>query len=113
MANHDDALQSTRGEGHMLQAAVLLAVCLLIGFIAMAICAWVVISGQLFTMDGLLIIALSLTVAAFFVGNFAWSLYTGEVREILNQLRNGKKESTAEGGSTSEGKASCGSTLRR
>ena len=88
----------------MLQAAVLLAVCLLIGFIALAICAWVVISGQLFTMDGLSIIAISLTVGAFFVGGFVWSVHTGEVREILNQLRSGKKESAAMSDSAGEGK---------
>jgi cation transport ATPase len=92
MANHDDAIQTTRGEGHMLQAAILLAVCLLIGFIALAVCAWVAVSGRLFTMDGLLIVAISLAAAAFFVGNFAWSLHTGEVHDILNQLRNGTKK---------------------
>lgn len=103
MTNHDDAIQTTRGEGHMIQAAILLAVCLLIGLIALAICAWVAISGRLFTMDGLLMVAISLTVAAFFVGNFAWSLHTGEVREILNQLRAGK--STVASDSTGKGKA--------
>jgi ascorbate-specific PTS system EIIC-type component UlaA len=102
MANHDEAIQTTRGEGHMLQAAILLAVCLLIGLIALAICAWVAISGRLFTMDGLLMVAISLTSAAFFVGNFAWSLHTGEVREILNQLRSG--ESGAASDSTGKGK---------
>jgi ascorbate-specific PTS system EIIC-type component UlaA len=88
----------------MLQAALLLAVCLLIGLISLAICAWVVISGPLFTMDGLLMIAISLTVGAFFMGNFAWSVHTGEVRETLNQLRS-RKESGAQGGSSGEGKA--------
>jgi hypothetical protein len=87
----------------MLQAAILLAVCLLIGLIAIAICAWVAISGRLFTMGGLLIVAISLTVAAFFVGNLAWSLHTGEVREILNQLRSGEPGATSD--SAGEGKA--------
>jgi ascorbate-specific PTS system EIIC-type component UlaA len=87
----------------MLQAAILLAVCLLIGFIALAICAWVAITGRLFTIDGLLIVAISLAVAAFFVGNFAWSLHTGEVREILNQLCS--RESATEANSTGPGKA--------
>lgn len=88
----------------MLQAAVLMAACLLIGFIALAICAWVAVSGRLFTMDGLLMVAISLTVAAFFVGNFAWSVHEGEVREILDQLRSGKKESGATSDSAGEGK---------
>ena len=92
MANHDEAVQTMRGEGHMLQAGILLAVCLLIGFIALAVCVWVAISGQLFTMDGLLIIAISLTVAAFFVGNFAWSVYTGEAREIFHHVRGGSNK---------------------
>jgi hypothetical protein len=89
----------------MLQAAVLLAACLLIGFIALAICAWVAVSGRLLTMDGLLIVAISLAAAAFFVGNFAWSFHTGEVREILSQLRNKREESGAVGDSAGEGKA--------
>ncbi len=76
----------------MVQAAVLLAACLLIGLTSLAICAWVVISGQLFTIDGLLIAALSLTAAAFFLGDFAWSVHTGEVREILNALRTQAKK---------------------
>jgi hypothetical protein len=88
----------------MLQAALLSAVCLLIGLISLAICAWVVISGQWFTMDGLLMIAISLTVGVFFAGNFVWSVHTGEVREILNELRS-RRESGAQGGSSGEGKA--------
>ena len=89
----------------MLQAAVLLAVCLLIGLVALALCAWVVISGRLFSMDGLLMIAISLTVGAFFMGNFAWSVHKGEAREILNRLRSRRKESGVPGESSGVGKA--------
>ncbi|MBZ5514439.1 MAG: hypothetical protein LAN62_06280 [Acidobacteriia bacterium] len=105
MANRDGVLQFARGGGEMVQAAVLLAVCLLIGLISLALSAWVVISGQLFTIDGLLMLALSLTVGAFFVGDFAWSVHKGEVRGILDQLRSRKKESGPEGTTAREGKA--------
>ena len=89
----------------MLQAAVLLAVCLLIGLISLAISAWVTISGQLFTMDGLLLVATSLAGGALFLGNLAWSIHTGEVREILNRLRSGRREPRAQDESSGEGKA--------
>jgi ascorbate-specific PTS system EIIC-type component UlaA len=105
MANHDEVIQTTRGQGHMLQAAILLGACLFIGLIALAVCAWVAVSGRLFTMDGLLMVAISLAAATFFVGNFAWSLHTGEVREILSQLRGATKESGTASDSAGEGKA--------
>lgn len=89
----------------MLQAAILLAICLLVGLIALGICAWVAVSGRLFTMDGLLMVAISLAAATFFVGNFAWSLRTGEVREILSQLRGPKKQPGAASDSAGEEKA--------
>jgi hypothetical protein len=104
MANHDKAIQTKLCEGHMLQAAVLSAASLLIGFIALAVCVWVAVSGWLLTMDGLLMVAICLAAAAFFVGNFAWSLHTGEIREILNQLRSGKANPGTEGHSAGKGK---------
>jgi hypothetical protein len=71
----------------MLQAILIHAFCLLMGLGALAVCAWVVATGQLLTLDGLLMVALSLTIAAFFVGNTAWAVHTGEIRELLRQLR--------------------------
>ena len=68
--------------------------CLLVAAAAAGISAWVVVTGQLFTLDGLALVLVSLTVAAFFAGNTAWAIYTGELRELLRRLR-GKPEGTA------------------
>ena len=61
--------------------------CLLVGLVALGVCAWVVATGQLFTIDGLELVAISLGVATFFAANTAWAIYTGEMRELLGQLR--------------------------
>lgn len=66
--------------------------CLLVGAAAAGICAWVVVTGQIFTLDGLALVLVSLTVAAFFAGNTAWAIYTGELRETLGRLRSKPEE---------------------
>ena len=76
----------------MLQSVLLLAFCLFMGLLSLAVCIWVALTGQLFTLDGLLLVAISLTMGGFFMGNFAWSVYTGEVPEILNNLRSPSKK---------------------
>ncbi len=76
----------------MLQSVLLLAFCLFMGLASLAACVWVALTGQLFTLDGLLLVAISLTIGGFFMGNFAWSVYTGEVRDILNSLRSRSKK---------------------
>ena len=77
----------------MLQSVFLLASCLFMGLISLAVCVWVALTGQLFTLDSLLLVAISLTMGGFFMGNLAWSIYTGEAREILNNLRSPSKKS--------------------
>ena len=76
----------------MLQSVLLLAFCLLMGLVSLAVCVWVALGGQLFSLDGLLLVAISLSIGGFFMGNFAWSVFTGEVREILISLRSGSKK---------------------
>lgn len=71
----------------MLQSAIILLVCLLLGVAGLAVCAWVAVTGQLFTLDGLLLVQISLLLSGLFVGNFAWSVRTGEVQAVLNYLR--------------------------
>ncbi len=85
----------------MLQAVLLLAFCLLMGLVALAACAWVAATGQLFTMDGLLIVAISVTLGGAFVAMVVYSWKTGEVSEILNEWRSRRKAS--EGGGAEEG----------
>ena len=74
-------------ESTMLQSAMLLLFCLLVGVLSLAICVWVAATGQLLTMDGLLTIAISLAVGAVFMANIAWSFHSGELKAILRQLR--------------------------
>ncbi len=86
----------------MLQSALLLLFCLLVGILSLAVCVWVAVSGQLLTMDGLLTIAISLAVGAIFMANVAWSFHTGELRAILGQLRKPRAAEEA-GGQAGEG----------
>ena len=71
----------------LLQSILVYAFCLLVGLVAAGVCGWVVATGQLFTIDGLTTIAVSLAIAAFFVGDLAWAVYTGEVGDLLRKLR--------------------------
>ncbi len=105
MADEQYASAITIGEGKstMLQSALLLLFCLLVGVLSLAVCGWVAVSGQLLTMDGLLTIAISLAVGAIFMANVAWSVHTGELRGILNQFR--KQPATAEGPGNPAGEA--------
>ncbi len=76
----------------MLQSVLLLAFCLFMGLLSLAVCIWVALTGQLFTLDGLLLVAISLSIGGLFMGNLAWSILTGEAKEILNNLRHPSKE---------------------
>ena len=81
----------------MLDAALLLAFCLLMGLLSLGIVIWVAIFRQLFSLDNLLLVLISLTVGGIFMANFAWSVYTGEVREVLDYLLKRSTKSDASG----------------
>jgi uncharacterized membrane protein len=72
----------------MLDAALLLAFCLLMGLLSFGIVAWIAVSGQLLLLDNILLVLIALTIGGIFMGIFAWSVKTGEAREILKHLRN-------------------------
>jgi len=74
----------------MLETLVLLAFCLLVGLIALAICAYLLFTGFLFTLDGLSVALISLTIGGIFMANVGWSAYKGELKQLLAQRR--KKE---------------------
>ncbi len=76
----------------MVGAVLVLLFCLLMGLAALAVCVWVVLSGQLATLDGLLLIFISLLLGGLFMLNLAWSVRTGEVREVLNHYRKGSTQ---------------------
>lgn len=103
MAGHDAAIDAndSRERGKMLQAALLLTFCLLMALVALGACAWVAATGQLFTMDGLLLVAISLSLGGAFFAMFLYSWRAGEVRAILNELRRSPKRSG--GGGSQQG----------
>ena len=57
----------------MLQPLLVYAFSLLVGLAGLAACAWVIVTGQALTLDGLLMMAISLTVGAIFAANVAWA----------------------------------------
>ena len=73
----------------MFEELVLLVFCLLGTVIGLAVVVWETISGRVFDMDGLWLTLISLTLAAVFGGNLAWSFYTGEGQQMLRQFRKG------------------------
>ena len=60
---------------------------LTVGLAAAAVTVWVIATHQLFTLDGLALVAVSGGIATFFMANTAWAVYTGELRDMLGQLR--------------------------
>ena len=79
----------------MLEEVVLLAFCLLVTVMGLAVAALEAISGRVFSIDGLWLSLISLTLAAVFGGNLAWSFYTGEAQQMLRQLRKGSEPDVA------------------
>jgi len=73
----------------MLEELVYSVFCFLATVIGLAVAVWEVISGRVFDMDGLWLTLISLTLAAVFGGNLAWSFYTGEGQQMLRHLRKG------------------------
>jgi len=94
MTSGQSAIEATsvKEQTPILQSVLLLAFCLFMGLLSLAVCIWVALTGQLFTLDGLLLVAISLSVGGLFMGNLAWSVYTGEAKEILNNLRSPSKK---------------------
>ena len=73
----------------MFEELVYSVFCFLVTVIGLAVAVWEVISGRVFDMDGLWLTLISLTLAAVFGGNLAWSFYTGEGQQMLRHLRKG------------------------
>jgi len=70
--------------------AALLAFCGVIALGGLAIAAWVVGAGNLLTLDGILLVLISLVFVAVFGGMVAWSIRNGDVQAILRRF--GKHE---------------------
>ena len=79
----------------MLEELMLLAICLLVAVMGLAVVALEAISGRIFSFDGLWLSLISLTLAAVFGGNLAWSFYTGEAQRMLRHFRKGSEPDNA------------------
>jgi len=66
---------------------ILLAFCCLVSLMSFAIFIWVIATRELFTLDNLSLVLIDLTLGAMFMANVAWSVHTGEVRQILDFYR--------------------------
>lgn len=82
----------------MIDVILLFAFCLFMGLVALVICAYLAISGQLFTLDGLVLALITLSIGGLFMLNVAWSIRSGELQQMLNHLR---KQPTSNEPSTS------------
>ena len=67
----------------MLEALILLGLCALAGLASVVVVIWLLATGSLLSLDGLAFAFISLTLGGFFVFNIGWSLYTGELRQLL------------------------------
>ena len=85
------------GEEHelMREELVFLAFCSLMALIGLAVAGWEAVTGRILSLDGLSLSLISLTLAAVFGGNVAWSIYKGDVQRLLSHLRKGSTESSA------------------
>jgi hypothetical protein len=88
------SMSETSPKSDLLLAILTHLFCLLMGLAAVGVCGWVVATRQLFTLDGLVLVAVSGAIATFFVGNTAWAAYTGELRGLLALMRS-KSEAPA------------------
>jgi hypothetical protein len=73
----------------MFEDLLLSAFCFLVAVIGLAIAVWEVTSGRILSIDGLWLTLISLTLAAAFGSNLAWSFYTGEAQQMVRDLRKG------------------------
>ena len=71
----------------MIETILLLALCLIVGVIALGVCAYLAMSGLLFTLGGLFLALISLTIGGLFILNIVWSVYSGELRQTLDHHR--------------------------
>ena len=71
----------------MIEALILFSFCLLVGLIALGACVYLAISGSLFTLDGLSLALIALSIGGLFMFNVVWSAYTGELRAMLDHVR--------------------------
>jgi hypothetical protein len=78
----------------MLETLLLFGFCLLVGLASLAVCAYLAATHLLFTLDGIVLAIISLTIGGVFVLNVGWSVYTGELKRLM--AHNEKKPASTE-----------------
>jgi hypothetical protein len=66
------------------------AMCVFVGVMSLAVAVWVVASGSMVYLDGIVLSIIVLTIGAFFLFNVLWSYRTGELRQVLEDWRKGQ-----------------------
>ena len=66
------------------------AICVFVGVVSLAVAVWVVASGSMVYLDGIVLSIIVLTIGAFFLFNVLWSYRTGELRQVLQDWRKGQ-----------------------
>jgi hypothetical protein len=69
----------------MFEDVFLLVFCFILAIGGLATVVWGLATGRFFTIDGIWLTLISLTLSAVFGGNIAWSIYTGELQRILHK----------------------------
>lgn len=69
----------------MIEDILLLGFCFVLAVGGIATVVWGLATGRIFSIDGLWLTLISLSVSAIFGGNIAWSIYTGELQKILHR----------------------------
>jgi hypothetical protein len=76
-----------REQSTMREAILELLVCLVIGILCVAVVVWDIVSGRIVYLDGIALAIIVLTLGVFFLFNVVWSYRTGELKQILGELR--------------------------
>lgn len=67
----------------MLETLLLLGFCLLVGLLSVVVCAYLAATHLLFTLDGIVLAIISLSIGGVFVLNVGWSVYSGELKRLM------------------------------
>lgn len=66
---------------------LLFSFCVLVAVVALAVSVYLAVSGLLFTLDGLVLLLIALTIGGLFGLNVVWSVRRGEMRQLLDHAR--------------------------
>jgi hypothetical protein len=86
MAAAQQVLESPQEKPPVLEMALLHGLCLLIGLLSLAILVWFVLIYPGFSVGTLTMILIDLMLGGVFMALFAWAVYSGEVKQVLDAL---------------------------